>query len=101
MRLIDADELSERLMTAWDTADLEGKKTVSEVMAKVVVPIVVGTRTIDAEPVRHGHWIHKFGYNGERHTICSSCGHDRCGHFNFSFCMDCGAKMDEEAPHDK
>ena len=52
--------------------------------------------TIDAMPVRHGHWIHKFGYNGERHTICSSCGHDRCGHFSFSFCMDCGAKMDEE-----
>ena len=45
-RLIDADALCERLMTEWHTADENGKKIISEVMADVVTPIVVGTPTV-------------------------------------------------------
>jgi hypothetical protein len=45
-RLIDADVLCERLMTEWHTADENGKKIISEVMADVVTPIVVGTPTV-------------------------------------------------------
>ena len=45
-RLIDADALCNRLLTAWDTADKEKKTLISAVMADVVTPIVVGTPTI-------------------------------------------------------
>ena len=45
-RLIDADAMCERLLSAWDTADKEKKTLISDVMARVVTPIVVGTPTI-------------------------------------------------------
>ena len=45
-RLIDADALCNRLLTAWGTADKEKKTLISAVMADVVTPIVVGTPTI-------------------------------------------------------
>lgn len=45
-RLIDADALCNRLITAWDIADMEKKTLVSAVMANVVTPIVVGTPTV-------------------------------------------------------
>ena len=45
MRLIDAEVLSERLLTAWNTADKEKKTEISDVMAFVVTPILVDTPT--------------------------------------------------------
>ena len=45
-RLIDADALCTRLLTAWDTADKEKKTMITAVLANVVTPIVVGTPTI-------------------------------------------------------
>ena len=45
-RLIDIEVLCERLLTAWDTADEEGKQIVSAVIADVVTPIVVGVPTV-------------------------------------------------------
>lgn len=53
--------------------------------------------TIDAEPVRHGHWEHHI--DG---TICSVClespceiGDMRIINYNKPYCPNCGAKMDE------
>lgn len=47
-------------------------------------------RAMNAEPVRHGHWIYTptepLGY------ICSECGKSSC---SFNYCSNCGAKMDE------
>ncbi len=51
--------------------------------------------TVDAEPVRHGHWIDEIGM-----FLCSECG-DAWGTDNeemvrsFNYCPNCGAKMDE------
>ena len=45
-RLIEADALCERFMTAWDVADKEKKTLISAVFADIVTPIVVGMPTI-------------------------------------------------------
>ena len=49
--------------------------------------------TIDAEPVRHGHWVHT-DKTDHFSLECSVCG------FGFTdtkltYCYDCGALMDE------
>lgn len=54
--------------------------------------------TIDAEPVRHGHWVHKYyptvWYDsGEPpEWICSLC--DDRAYNTYDYCPNCGAKMD-------
>ena len=59
------------------------------------INIVMEQPGIDAEPVRHGHWIRK----GLR-WHCSACGY---GAFNSDFvygaryCPTCGARMDERS----
>lgn len=45
-RLVDVDEVCNRLLTLWDTADKEKKVLISAVLADVVTPIIVGTPTI-------------------------------------------------------
>ena len=52
--------------------------------------------SVDAEPVRHGHWINDFSSP----LKCSSCGIvSKANEFtlrtDFKFCPYCGAKMDE------
>lgn len=56
---------------------------------------------IDAEPVRHGHWIITGGTNvfGGTEIVCSEC-HDRVMVQQVEdelYCRHCGAKMDEES----
>ena len=50
---------------------------------------------IDAEPVRHGHWIdttdEPYG-EAFRPFICSCCRNSACE--DTDFCPNCGAKMD-------
>ena len=49
-----------------------------------------------AEPVRHGKWIYTptepLGY------VCSECGKSSC---SFTYCPNCGAKMDGERKEDE
>ena len=45
-RLVDVDEVCNRLLTLWDTADKEKKVLVSAILADIVAPIIVGTPTI-------------------------------------------------------
>lgn len=58
------------------------------------IKIVKDTPAADVAPVRHGHWI--FGTtNGHSWQKCSECcvlqsGQTLC----FSYCPNCGAKMD-------
>lgn len=60
------------------------------------------TPTIDAEPVRHGHWTDKQidWHKGE--TYCSVCGQEagaeygRYTYIKSKYCPYCGAKMDEK-----
>ena len=56
---------------------------------------IANAPTIDAVPVRHGHWE----TNSDRPDtlICSvcKCGFDMWKHDPHNFCLNCGAKMDE------
>ena len=80
MRLIDADVLTEQM------------KRRKEFVGRASDPVclVEDAPTIEAEPVRHGHWIENFGT-----YKCSECGEISCCRGNY--CPDCGAKMDEAA----
>lgn len=82
MRLIDADALPPRYCKAWNKPE----KMIEE------------APTVDAVPVRHGHWIIP---NNDIlvSCICSVC--NWRGYYyeddvsNEPFCPHCGAKMDE------
>ena len=57
--------------------------------------------TVDAEPVRHGHWITQFDdlFPMESTIECSACGEKEwmMTIINHNYCPNCGAKMDEVA----
>ena len=90
-RLIDADALKDTLGIS--DKDIEFAEMLDE------------QPTVDAEPVRHGHWIQlefKSVWNNKL-IACSKCGelflvqHVESEHY----CRNCGAKMDgEEALED-
>ena len=77
MRLIDADELK---------ADFIGNRY----GAQAIEYVIDQQLTVDAVPVKHGHWI---DVNGDGSLWrCSVCGETQC--CNSNYCGDCGAKMD-------
>lgn len=67
------------------------------------VKIIKEAEIIDAEPVRHGHWIEHDEDIWSNEAECSEC-HKRIGHSGlpdrflreFKYCHNCGAKMDKE-----
>lgn len=98
MRLIDADELKHRM----ETVEMFGLKG----LMKVARGMVIMSPTVDAEPVKHGHWI-SIDDDGDSPYKCSVCGGvkvnengewlDIC-HQEWNkmpYCSVCGAKMDE------
>ena len=105
MRLIDADKLYEELKNhARNAKDMS--------MASVYNGIAIAcgelnqAPTIDAEPVRHGHWEKKRKYvvgravddDGwvELQELCSACGKWAKTQWRSPlYCPNCGAKMDE------
>ena len=77
MRLIDADALCEGLVSNH--------------------PVVIAAKcapTIDAEPVRHGKWVHV----EDDEYLCSACKMEFTiedfESFVTNYCPNCGAKMD-------
>lgn len=80
MRSIDADEL----MELYDGCDG------LSVPIAVVRQNIEDAPTIDAEPVRHGHWIKMF-----ESYACSECYCPADKESLSDYCPDCGAKMDE------
>lgn len=60
----------------------------------------------DVAPVRHGHWIEKEAPDMDTYYDCSVCGESFCfiegtpDDNLYSYCPNCGAKMDLEAQHD-
>lgn len=53
--------------------------------------------TIDAVPVRHGHWIKIGSQNSIRNMKCSICGEEVFGDADTEkYCFNCGSKMDEK-----
>ncbi len=93
-RLIDADALLDFL----DVGHLRPPTEIcfSELMMKNIIDI---QPTVDAVPVRHGKWIHRWSGCGSTwlEQKCSVCGvvfEDEPN--DYSYCQNCGARMDEE-----
>ena len=84
MRLIDKDDL---------LRDMKKCKAYGELSAKSAIRKVETWQTVDAEPVRHGHWVEaKYPL-----FTCSECGAIyRDTGYDYNYCPNCGAKMDEE-----
>ena len=89
MRLIDADELLKKSYCAYIIDNYYLKKRVVDFSDINVAP------TVEAEPVRHGHWI-SVGMGFDWHYECSQCGYVDGYAFNdrHKYCPNCGAKMD-------
>ena len=91
-RLIDADELKEKL------------KDMDIVLVKHDVEDWIDEQpTVDAEPVRHGKWIQPHWKNSNYCCNCSECGGEamhREYHWDkngiYPICPNCGAKIDKE-----
>lgn len=110
MRLIDADALLEVLndknVTTF-SALIEEQRTVAFYVYCKVVDAIEKMPTIEAEPVRHGHWnawtathwTKKYDDNGDpiykEHTYyqCSEC--RRRTVIKSAYCPACGCRMDE------
>ena len=94
MRLIDADALIEKFNEKCDMATvLVDEKTAERFHTFCVLADAVDNApTIDAEPVRHGHW--KITKDGA--AWCSACKRkmNPC-QYGYPRCAMCGAKMDE------
>lgn len=97
MRLIDAEEAKEILKhLLYETAmnNSGGASLICEDIAEYRLDTWVGLiPTVDAEPVRHGHWV-LAGYMGQgtRISKCSICGSQTPDDGNY--CSNCGARMD-------
>ena len=84
MRLIDADEAYKVL------TDYYHHRT--EIQHMALKEAIERVPTIEAEPIRHGHWDNPTVFAG----TCSVCGYAILGVIDdFKYCPVCGAKMDE------
>ena len=95
MRLIDADALLEK-------AHMIHVKEVGYTHRCVDYFHVLEAPTIEAEPIRHGHWKKRSetDVDGNAWYSCSECEH---GDYHAEdavvpYCWYCGAKMDEVEP---
>lgn len=92
MRLIDADAFYEELEKLKRHADNEFAGAIALTQVRIAI-----RPTVDAEPVRHGHWVHL----GGDEWCCSNCGEVIFTEGSWEkptdkYCNNCGAKMDLE-----
>lgn len=91
MRLIDADKLMEKSYCAYIMDNCYDNCYLRECV--VDVADIKVAPTIEAEPVRHGHWEESCN---ELDKYCSEC-KEVCGtiYERENYCPNCGAKMEE------
>ena len=89
--MIDADALIEDIKHGlWDWETVNGIE--SRTVLEQTIQDIKNEPTIDAEPVRHGHW--KVVDEAEpRRYGCSRC--KVLSYDNTNYCPRCGAKMEE------
>ena len=70
-----------------------------ETAKQIITDHINSFPTVDAEPVRHGHWIK----NDNGTYSCSECQSwiPNEQHYYARYCLHCGAKMDEEKENDR
>ena len=100
MRKIDADELEKalgELRCGNDNAQFiltRAGMAIYEAAIDMAISTLHDAETIDAEPVRHGQWIHV----EDDEYLCFSCKMDFTiedfESFVTNYCPNCGAKMD-------
>ena len=103
MRLIDADALPVK-------HGIDMGSNYGGLRAVVLKRDIDDAPTVDAEPIRHGHWLPHPNPEYREWDVCSSCGTGckrREYHVdfmtkmewerqvNYLYCPNCGAKMDE------
>ncbi len=86
-RLISADDLVERAYRL----RLDSRELIAQ--------MIESAPTVDAEPVRHGHWEYHTRHQRDCVASCSVCRKRTTFFFKngTKYCPFCGAKMDEEA----
>ena len=62
-RLIDAEALAEKVYRAWDLWEKKGNDCF--VFSDIITPMLISMPTVDAEPVRHGHWLAVKGWDDD------------------------------------
>lgn len=69
----------------------------------MAVTVVSGVPTVDAVPIRHGHWVtwyeeiyDSFGIGYAPHYKCSECDteYDQYDAMRMNYCPNCGVKLD-------
>ena len=88
MRIIDADALADNIAVLFE----RNKALIDEWLMHYVEDAIDEAPTIDAVPVRHGHWEFIGGYGYQYR--CSNC--VRCAEHRTNYCPSCGCKMDKE-----
>lgn len=91
MRPIDADGLKKSIE---EDEELKGN-SLAYLLMNLMTCYIDEAPTVDAEPVRHGHWIEcpLRKYPKEHIDVCSVCDGKALAKYNY--CPHCGAKMDE------
>lgn len=101
MRLIDADKLIEETQEHID--EWNGWEDTRGGM-KIIQEVIREMPTVDAEPIRHGHWIPLYPHDAPITNLykCSVCGlgyedddTDCEVYYPWNYCPHCGAKMNE------
>ena len=89
-----------RLIDAWKLCEYANNLKDKQVDANDIMRFP----TVDAEPIKHGHWVddgQRFGNDNE----CAIYECDQCGetiwvylkdHRRWNYCPQCGSKMSEE-----
>lgn len=101
MRLIDADAVKHSIWREWLCSITTKEKELCNILEKIIdrcCEHIDAAPTVEAVPVRHGHWIEKIDAEAKdstrRRFYCSVCGKwQTYGRTNY--CPNCGAKMDE------
>lgn len=96
MRLIDADIVLSPKM--WDgNIPNDAPKEVEEFI-KGLYERIKNLPTVEAEPIRHGHWIEEETKKLGIVWWCSLCrvGEDKEHAEYYSYCPNCGAKMTDK-----
>lgn len=97
MRLIDADAHTEKIVRLYDFVLMAAASPAY--LFQRVMRALKEAPTIEAEPVRHGHWVtktrHEHYPSGKEYEedFCSICG--KRGSVEYEYCPHCGAKLDE------